>query len=165
LALVAAACAGLALRGGAGLVSPRLAPVVAAAVPLALLCAVRPRRGTAPAGWLAPAALLAALALGSPPPAYVATETTLGDLFPGERITFTGSAHRSGAATVLQRFAITCCRADAAPVALRTRRPLPVAEGSWLEASGEIVADAGGAALSVERWRRVKPPADPFVYR
>ena len=165
LALVAAGCALLALRGGAGLVSPRLVPAVAAAVPLALLCALRPRRTVAPCAWFVPAALLAALALGSPPPPYFATETTLGDAFPGERISFTGAAHRSGRSTVLQRYAITCCRADAAPVALRTHQLLPVADGSWLEACGEIVAEPSGPALFVERWRTLEPPRDPFLYR
>jgi hypothetical protein len=165
LALVACACAALAVRGGAGLVSPRLVPAVAAAVPLALLCAFRARGAGLPSDWLAPAALLAALAGGSPPPDYVGTESTMSDVFPGERIVFAGVTHRSGTSTILQRFAITCCRADAVPVALRTHRPLPVADGAWLEARGRIVTDPGGPALAVERWRRISPPADPYVYR
>jgi hypothetical protein len=163
--LLASACAGLALRGGAGLVAPRLVPLVAAAAPLALLCAWRARTGMTRRAFFAPAALLAALAAGSPPPAYLATETTLSDVFPGERVVFTGVAHASGTATMLQRFAITCCRADAAPVALRTRSRLPVADGAWLEAWGEIVSAPGGPALRVARWRLIRTPADPFVYR
>jgi hypothetical protein len=162
--LLATACAILVLRGGAGLVSPRLVPVVAAGVPLSILSAVHANAGRT-RDWLLPAGLLAALALGSPPPTYDATETTLADAFPGERITFTGVVHRSGTSTILQRYVITCCRADAVPVAVRTHRPLPAPDGTWLEARGSIVSGTAGFELAIERWTRVPPPADPFTYR
>ncbi|MGP6192624.1 MAG: hypothetical protein ACLPSH_21785 [Vulcanimicrobiaceae bacterium] len=164
LALLAAACGGLALHGGAGLVSPHFVPVVAAAVPLAVVCG-RSARAATPSSWFVPAGLLAALALGSPPPSYVATETTLGDAFPGERITFTGVSYRSGSSTILQRFVITCCRADAVPVAVCTQQPLPVPDGTWLLANGKIVWSAAGPELAVLRWQRLSPPEDPFSYR
>ncbi len=165
MTLLAAACLVLAFRGGAGLVAPRLVPIVAAGTPLALLAFLRRGGGARPGSWLAPAALLAVLAAGSPPPGYVATESTLTDVFPGERITFTGIAHRSGAATIVQRFAITCCRADAAPVAIRTQTALPVPDGTWVEVCGTLVRGRSGLALAVSRSRAVPAPADPFVYR
>ena len=62
--------------------------------------------------------MLAGVMVAAPPPAYTMTETTLTDLFPGERLDFTGRLARNGDSAALVRYAITCCRADATPVAV-----------------------------------------------
>jgi hypothetical protein len=163
LAALAFACALAAARHGSGLVHPRLVLPLGCTAAAAVLLAVRgaPRR----APGLPAALVLAALLLGSPEPRYMATETTLEGAFPGERVAFTGKALRAGETTTLVRFAITCCRADAAPVALRLDRPLDVADGTWVEAVGVMVTAPRGPALHATRTRAVGRPSDPFVYR
>jgi uncharacterized membrane protein YcgQ (UPF0703/DUF1980 family) len=62
------------------------------------------------------------------------------------------------------RYAITCCRADAAPIAVRLERPPAYAAGTWLRVDG-IMEDRGGAMqLKTRRVDRVAAPNDPFVY-
>jgi len=112
---------------------------------------------------LAPALMLAALALGSPVPAYRgANESTLEDAFPGKYLDFTGELAPGG--ETLVRYAITCCRADAAPIVLPLDRRLgPV--GGWAEVSGTLFVRRGAFALHVEHSRSVHRPSDPFIYR
>jgi uncharacterized membrane protein YcgQ (UPF0703/DUF1980 family) len=108
--------------------------------------------------------LIGALA-GAPPLQYSATETTLTDFFPGERLIFTGALSRDTSNDALVRYAITCCRADAAPVAVRLVRPLPYAAGTWLRVDGTLARSSGELRLRPQRIERIAPPADPFIYR
>lgn len=110
------------------------------------------------------ATLFGALA-GAPAPVYHATETTLADLFAGERLTFTGTLTRDGSASALVRYAITCCRADAAPVVVRLARVLPDPPDTWLVVDGVIVERGRRLQLDPLHVERIAPPADPFVYR
>ncbi len=162
--IAALACALAAARGGAGLVHPAIA---AALWPCAIACAsfackYRDRRSIRLR--IAPAIMLAGVILCAPPPQYHATETSLDQAFAGEPMDFTGLATQTGSATTLVRFAITCCRADAAPVVVRLERSAPWLRG-WIRAQGVLVQAPDGLRLHVRRIERIAPPADPFVYR
>ena len=161
---LAVACAIVALRHGAQLVHPYIAIALA---PCALGFAILAWRHRAAAHarlrW-APALMLAGTLLAAPPPAYHATETTLADAFPGERVDFTGVATQTRDVTTIVRFAITCCRADAAPIVVRLARAQPSLHG-WVRVLGIIEADRAGLCLRADRVAAVLPPADPFVYR
>jgi hypothetical protein len=167
-ALLGCACAALAARGASGFVHPRLLPVLAGAAGLCLYLAFRgslaPRTK---ASLVLPLALLGALVAGSPLPRERIDVTNLSAAYPGATLQFTGTAEKRGARTVLVRYAITCCRADATPVSLLTEHRLRVRNGTWVEASGTIVRDGGSDRLVLrpEQWRAVAQPADPFVYR
>lgn len=87
------------------------------------------------------------------------------DLFAGERLTFTGALDREGSSSAVVRYAITCCRADAAPVAVRIDRAPPYPNGTWLRVEGRVAQNAGNLRLVTEHAERVAPPADPFLYR
>jgi hypothetical protein len=160
---LAMALATLAVSGPSGFINPRLVPLAGGAAVVAL--AGLRRRTAARGGVLVPAMLFLALAVRSPEPSYVASETQLDDAFAGERVAFTGVAHRQGATTILQRFAITCCRADASPLSVRITSALAVPDGSWISARGTLESMPGGLAMHANQWRRIEPPADPFVYR
>jgi hypothetical protein len=169
LAALSLTLGALALHGPSGLVSPRLLPLEAAAA-AALLVPLRAATPSAaahaPRAGAVPAVMLVALVSGSPVPVYRTGATQLDGAFAGERVSFTGSAEPGPARTTLVRFAITCCRIDAAPIALRLDRRLPVRAGAWIETAGVLnPAPDGTLALRVERWRPIPPPADPFVYR
>ena len=161
---LALASALVAARHGAALVHPRMT------IPLALtalVCLVfawhfRTRRARAPR-WVASAAL-AAVVIGAPVPVYHATETTLADGFAGERVDFTGVVVAEHGESALVRYAITCCRADAAPIALALDRNLAAVSGRWLHARGTLEPDGTQLRLHVEALAPVTPPADPFVY-
>lgn len=160
---LAAALAALALGGPRGFVNPRLIPFAACG---ALAGLANARRTTRVAGALAtPGLLFVALAAGSPVPSYATNETRLDDAFAGERIAFTGTVHRHGTATLIQRFEITCCRADASPLAVRMAVPLAFGEGAWVSAGGAMEESAGSLVLRANEVRRIAPPADPFIYR
>ncbi len=153
----------LSVRGAGGFVNPRLLPLAAGGAVLALVGLRRPTRSRRAA--LVPAILIAALAAGSPVPPDAANATRLDEAYAGERLAFVGRAHRSGDATVLERPIITCCRADASAVALRTSGRLPITDGTWIAATGVLLAAHDGLVLQPERWRIVVAPADPFLYR
>ncbi len=162
--LAAMACALVAARGGAGLVHPKIALALS---PCAILCAwlaYRYRREHSRVLRIAPAMMLAGAVLAAPPPEYHATETTLSDAFAGEYIDFTGMVTHTGDATTLVRYAITCCRADAAPIVLRLSNAPPAFHG-WAHARGVLVEESGGLRLRADELRTVPAPADPFVYR
>jgi uncharacterized membrane protein YcgQ (UPF0703/DUF1980 family) len=89
----------------------------------------------------------------------------MSDLFAGERLTFTGALTREGAQSAIVRYAITCCRADAAPVAIRLQRTPPYSAGTWLRIDGRIENLAGELRLVAQRTVRVAAPTDPFIYR
>ena len=151
------------LRGASGFVNPRLLPFAGAGAVLALLGARRPTRSRTVV--LVPIVLLAALATGSPEPSESANATRLDDAYPGERLIFTGRAHRSDAATVLERTIITCCRADASDIALRLSTRLRTADGTWITATGILARSNDGIVLQAASWHAIAPPADPFLYR
>jgi uncharacterized membrane protein YcgQ (UPF0703/DUF1980 family) len=80
-------------------------------------------------------------------------------------LTFTGVLTRDGPAAALVRYAITCCRADAAPVVVRLAHPPRFAPGTWLRANGTIETRAGEPRLDVAHVTAIAPPTDPFIYR
>ncbi|MGA2760184.1 MAG: hypothetical protein ABSF08_07710 [Candidatus Cybelea sp.] len=163
--LLIAAFAIVALRHGDALVNPTIGPLLAACAAAALICAIAYRREQSAALQWAPVLMLAGAVAGAPPPQYHATETTLTDLFAGERLTFTGTLTRDGAKSALVRYAITCCRADAAPVVVRLERAPRYATGSWLRVDGRIESSGGDLRLVAASTQRIAPPADPFIYR
>ncbi len=155
----------VAWRHGDALVHPLLAPFLAICAALALVAAATHRGARARALRAAPAIMLAGAVAGAPAPEYRATETTLESIFAGERLTFTGTLVREGRAGALVRYAILCCRADAAPIVVRLQRAPAFPTGTWLRADGTIESAGQGYALDARRIEPVAPPADPFVYR
>ncbi|MGC2407270.1 MAG: hypothetical protein WA431_12750 [Candidatus Cybelea sp.] len=63
------------------------------------------------------------------------------------------------------RYAITCCRADAAPVAVRLDRTPRFPAGTWLRVEGSVENVNGELRLITTRIERITPPTDPFIYR
>jgi uncharacterized membrane protein YcgQ (UPF0703/DUF1980 family) len=109
--------------------------------------------------------MLAGALIGAPPPVYHATETTLAEIFAGERLSFTGVLTCADGTCALVRYAITCCRADAAPVAVRLSAAPRYATGTWLRANGRIDEARGELRLVAQSVERIPPPLDPFIYR
>jgi hypothetical protein len=164
-ALLAAALAIVAWRRGDALVHPAFAAVLACCACAAASCAVTYRRCSSGVARVAPALMLVGALVGAPPLQYHATDTTLSDLFAGERLTFTGALVREGSASAVVRYAITCCRADAAPVAVRLDGTPPYPAGTWLRVDGTIESIDGNLRLVPQRIERVPAPVDPFIYR
>ncbi len=165
LALVAIACAGLAMRGGSGFVHPRLLPLEWLAPAAAIAVLARQARTGARFAAVAPAAMLAALVLGSPLPAGTAGGSTLDGLYPGEAVVFSGAASSRRGGVTLVRYAITCCRADATAVLVPTDLVLRVPPETWLAVRGVVANGTEGVYLRVSSWRRIARPSDPFLYR
>ncbi len=164
-ASLALACAVVASQGGAALVHPRFTVALwCCAIAFAFL-ALRYRRSHAFASTFAPATMCAALILGAPAPPYRATATTLADAFAGEPLAFEGVVTRRNGTTALVRYAITCCRADAAPIVVRLARDVRAPDGAWLDARGTLEDRAGDLRLRADSVTPVAPPGDPFVYR
>jgi hypothetical protein len=161
---LALACALVAVHHGEALVHPRMTIPLALTAFMCLLLAWRFRACYAQTARLVAAAALAAIVIGAPVPAYRVTETTLADGFAGEGVDFTGVAVAEHGASALVRYAITCCRADAAPVALALDRNLARFDGRWMHASGVLESHDGALRLRVERLAPIAPPSDPFVY-
>jgi hypothetical protein len=153
----------VAFRHGDALVHPKFALSLwsCAAAAVALTLCHRRRQAL----FLAPAVMLLGALASAPAPSYRATETSLADLFPGERVIFTGRLTRDGRHDAIVRYAITCCRADAAPIVLRLARPLPLPAGTWLRAEGFVSESGGELALTPHAFAAIEPPTDPFVYR
>lgn len=164
-AALAAAFAIVALRRGDALVHPAIAPLMALCAGAAAICAIAHRHEQTPSRRLAPVLMLIGALAGAPPPQYHATETTLSDLFAGERLTFTGALARQGSASALVRYAITCCRADAAPIVVRLDRTPRYPSGTWLRIDGRIESASGDLRLVAGSTQRIAPPTDPFIYR
>lgn len=164
-AALAASLAVVAARGGGALVHPRMTLPLACCAIVAAIYAVVHRRARCAAARFAPALMLAAAFVGPVAPQYHATETTLADLFAGERLTFTGQLARDAGATAVVRYAITCCRADAAPVAVRLDRAPPLHSGTWVRVDGRVESVRGAFRLAVQSIVQIAPPNDPFVYR
>jgi hypothetical protein len=164
-AVLAIALAIVAWHHGGALVHPRFAVALAVCSCAAFFCTAIYRRSRSAGARAAPVLMLAAALLGAPAPQYHATETTLSDLFAGERLTFTGAFEREQGASIIVRYAITCCRADAAPVAVRLDRPLRYAPGTWLRVDGRIESIGNDFRLIPTAIERVPAPVDPFIYR
>ena len=162
---LAIALAIVAARYGDALVRPTFAPLLGASAVIAFACAMRYRGEGNPRVRFGPAVMLAGALVTAPPPAYTATETTLTDIFAGERLDFTGRLARNGDSAALVRYAITCCRADAAPVVVRLCEMPRLRAGIWIRATGTIENVAGDFRLRATRLAAVTPPADPFIYR
>jgi hypothetical protein len=162
-AMLALALAVAGIHRGAGLVHPAIGATLLPCAAIVAYLAVRFRGRSAPAMRLAPAIVAAGVFAGTAPPQYRVTETTGEDFFAGEHLGFTGELSQHDA---IVRYAITCCRADAAPVAIRLARPIPFAEATWLRAEGTVVVARDGTyVLEATDVRRVAPPPDPFIYR
>ncbi len=164
-ALLALALGIVACRHGDALVHPAFTAALGCCAGAALLCLAAYRRCRSAAARAAPALMLLGAVVGAPPPQYFATETTLNDLFPGERVTFTGALARDAGTSAVVRYAITCCRADAAPIAVRLDRSLPYPVGTWLRVDGPIQGAPGNLRLVPQFVEPVAAPADPFIYR
>ncbi len=161
---LAAACAVTAALHGASLVHPHFALPLALCAVMALAHVPRSRTPGSMAPTLVATALLIAVVIGAPMPAYHASETTLADAFPGEHLDFTGVYRNDASHGTLVRYAITCCRADAHPVAALLARRLPLHDGTWVQARG-VLARRGDALVFVTRHAQaIAPPHDPFVY-
>lgn len=166
-ACIALACATVAARGGAGLLHPKLVPLMILGACLAcirvldLSSACRAPYAMVPVVFV----LLSGPMLHAPAPPYDTRAALPEHLFIGEELEFSGMLARSGGSSVVFRSVITCCRADAAPVALRLERLIPEPDGSWVDARGTVVHERRGLALRVRSYRRIKQPSDPFLYR
>jgi uncharacterized membrane protein YcgQ (UPF0703/DUF1980 family) len=112
-----------------------------------------------------PTLMLAALVSGSPIPGPGVAAGAPDDLYPGETIAFTGTTTSVRGRTALVRYAITCCRADASALVLRTNLRLRVAPNTWIALRGTIARDESGLLVRANEWARVAPPADPYLYR
>ncbi len=164
-ALVALACALVAAHGGGGLVHPKLAVALWPCAGAAAWFAWRYRTHVCGKMRAAPIVMLAGALLSAPLPHYHATETTLADAFAGERVDFTGVLTRTGSAATLVRYAITCCRADAAPIVVRLLQAPGTTVRGWVHARGVMVARGSDLRLRAEQLQMIGAPADPFVYR
>ncbi|MBV8638043.1 MAG: hypothetical protein JO322_08140 [Candidatus Eremiobacteraeota bacterium] len=163
-ALLSVACAIVAYGHGASLVHPRLTVPLWGCAALCALLATRSGNAGSTSQRVV-GALLAFVALaGSPPPAYVATEGTLEALYPGERIDFTGAYVPNAHRPRVIRYAITCCRADARPVAIALENALHIAPGNWITVHGIVRRRGEDLVVTPGRIVRIAPPADPFVY-
>jgi len=162
--MLAICCTVIAARHGGGLVHPRMTIPLALTACACAFFAWRFRAHLSAASRTIAAATLAAVIVGAPAPTYRATETTLAGGFAGERIDFTGVAAADHGRSALVRYAITCCRADAAPVALMLDRNLAGMNGRWIHASGTLESHDDALRLHVVRLTPVTPPTDPFVY-
>ncbi len=162
---LAMACAIVTARGGASLVHPRIAPALALVACYCIVSAWRTRDRSSLAARVFTGVVLAAIVIGAPPPMYHATETTLAGAFAGERVDFTGVAVHERGRSALVRYAITCCRADAAPIVLAIDRNTARIQGTWMHAIGVFEDDGRSLRLHVARLIPVAPPSDPFVYR
>ena len=163
--LLACAFAIVAARRGDALVHPLFAVPFAATALVAMHAAWVHRRSHSARARIVPALVLAASVLAAPAPQYRATETTMTQLFPGERLAFTGTLVRHDRNDALVRYAITCCRADAQPVAVRLSQQLRYAAGTWIRAEGRIARHGDQLVLVPITFRAIVPPTDPFVYR
>ncbi|MHB8440861.1 MAG: TIGR03943 family putative permease subunit [Candidatus Tyrphobacter sp.] len=163
--ILALALSLVAWHGGDALVHPRFCLPLASCAAACAALAIAHRRTQSPRARLAPALMLAGAVLGAPAPVYTATETTLTDLFAGEHLTFTGTLVHGVRADALVRFAITCCRADAAPVVVRLAGRVHAASGTWIHAQGVVAQTGDDLRLTVRRVETIAPPSDPFIYR
>jgi hypothetical protein len=153
----------VAFRHGDALVHPKIVLALSACCFAAGVLALRFRRRRK--FFVSPILMLLGALAAAPVPSYRATETTLVDLFPGQHLTFTGRLTSDGSHAAMVRYAITCCRADAAPIVVRLDRLLKFPTGSWLRADGIVTDRKGDLRLQPQVVTEIEPPSDPFVYR
>lgn len=163
--LGAVALVTLARTHGGSLVHPAFTAALYACAAAFAILAIRFRSSCSRRARIAPALMLAGTLGAAAVPAYHSTETTLVQLFPGERVTFTGTLTSDGKHEGLVRYTITCCRADAAPVAVRLGRILSFRPGSWVRVDGIVIGASGDLALLPQCAVAISPPGDPFLYR
>jgi len=163
--LVSLSCLMVALGGGAGLLHPKLTPLVAGGAVFALIAAYGPPQRVRREALFAALLMLAAPILHAPAPSYDPGETTLENIYPTQELRFTGELSGEAGAATLLRYAVTCCRADAYPLVVRLDHRLSERNGAWIEAEGVVERDASGLRLRVRRYRRVVQPSDPFLYK
>jgi len=160
----AVACGSLASAHGGTLVNPRFTPALwLSSATFCFLAWLYRRERNAAVRW-APLAMVAGMLFSHVAPSYTVSETTLSGAAAGDTIDFNGVLARRGNEAALVRYAITCCRADAQPVVVRLEHPLEARYGQWLAVHGRLIGAPSGLALRVQRFRRITPPADPFVY-
>ncbi|MBV8149364.1 MAG: hypothetical protein JO092_09760 [Candidatus Eremiobacteraeota bacterium] len=153
----------VAFRHGDALVHPKIAFALWLCATAVFPLAVRYRRERA--FFFSPVIMLLGALAAAPAPSYRETETTLADLFPGERLSFTGRLAQDAHHAALVRYAITCCRADAVPVSVRLAAPIPIPADAWIRADGVVVECGDERCLLTQSFARIAPPSDPFVYR
>jgi len=163
-ALLSVALSIVAWRHGDGLVHPAFAIALGCCACAAAFCAVAFRKHRCAAARMSPVLMLVGSLLGAAPPEYRVTQTTLADLFAGERLSFTGALTRNHSVAALVRYAITCCRADAAPIAVRLGRAPAYPAGTWLRVDGTIESVGNEFELTPGHIERIPTPTDPFVY-
>jgi uncharacterized membrane protein YcgQ (UPF0703/DUF1980 family) len=79
---------------------------------------------------------------------------------------FTGVVRRARDGTwLVVRYAITCCRADAAPEALALERDPSLPDGVWASIDGAYVAGPRGLRVRARSLLPIAAPRDPFIYR
>ncbi len=164
-ALLGFALAGVAFRHGAALVHPMFTGALAICAAVAFACSVIFRRQRCSRARIAPALMLSGTLIGAPPPAYHATETTLSALFAGEELQFSGVLSCDVSRCSLIRYAITCCRADAAPVVVAVTGVPRRFDGRWLRVEGNIANVGREFTLIPRRVEVIAAPSDPFIYR
>lgn len=163
-ALLGFACLMLWACGTRGFLNPRFALVLPSGALVASIAAIRRSPTRSIASFAAPAMVLSALVLGSPPP-LDSTSTVPVDLYPGRSVAFTGRIARSNSSTTtLVRSAILCCRADAQQLSLTLERRLDAKPGTWVDVRGVALARNRRLVLRVDHIRVVTPPEDPYVY-
>jgi len=158
---VAIASGCLCLIGCRGFLNPKLIALPLCGA-IGAACAASRRKETAlHSGWVVPAALIVALAAGSPAPPETTSTLPLG-LYPGATLDFTGIV--GGHGTRVGRAAIVCCRADARLLAVSLSRPLREPDGVWVRVRGTMKSTPGGLRLDVRVAAAIPAPIDPFVY-
>lgn len=163
--VVAGACALIAYERGAALIHPRIAAALWIVAAIACMQGMRTLSQRAPATRWTSVAFAIACVIGSPPPPLTADEASFDGGFAGERVSFTGRYLREAKRFRVVRYAITCCRADARPVALTLRDDARVADGTWIRANGTLEAEGTEFVLRTASIQPVAPPTDPFIYR
>jgi hypothetical protein len=163
-ALLGFACLMVWACGTRGFLNPRFALVLPSGALVASIAAIRQTATRSIASFAAPAMVLSALVLGSPPP-LDSTATVPVDLYPGRSVAFTGRIARSDSSTTtLIRSAILCCRADAQQLSLTLDRRLDAKPGMWVDVRGVALARNRRLVLRIDHIRVVTPPEDPYVY-
>ena len=135
--LIGLSCLILTAQGGAGLVHPKLAPLLACGVLFSFVAACGACPRVSRKALFAALLMLAGPILNVPPTTYDPGETTLENIYPGQEVRFSGEISGHETTTTLVRYAVTCCRADASPLALRLDRRLAEHNGLWVEAEGK----------------------------
>ncbi|MDQ2680840.1 MAG: hypothetical protein M3Y21_07455 [Candidatus Eremiobacteraeota bacterium] len=162
--LGALGCALVAFQHGDALINPRFTLALWVCAAAMAWCAWRFRNERHAALRWAPVLMVLGSIVAAPAPQYHATETSLSSAFAGESLDFTGVLTRTGNASTLVRYAITCCRADASPIVIRLTHQVRQPAG-WIHAHGTFVRVENNLQLAVDRWTPIAAPTDPFIYR